>query len=204
MLPEQWKNTKDEVVLKASLEDPRLFRILLERYESAFLRKAYGVVRGWEDSADVVQETFIRIYKYAKTFSKREGVEFKSWAYKILMNTALTHYAKLRRSWGNVEYSDEIASSVSGSDDRFFERLELTDSVNLALAEMPVGLATVIRAHYLEGKSYKDISKELSITSTTLKMRLFRARQAFRTHFKNISDPRYEPKLARSRSDDER
>jgi len=111
-------------------------------------------------------------------------VEFKSWAYKILMNTAFTHYIKIKKQRGVIEYSDTIAVDVPEQNDRFFEKLELTDSVDKVLAEMPPKLAAVLRDHYLKGKSYKDIAQELSITTAALKMRLYRARQVFKKHFK--------------------
>jgi RNA polymerase sigma factor (sigma-70 family) len=180
---EDWKNSKDEEVLRASLDNPELFRVLIERYENAFLRKANGVLHDWEDATDAVQDTFIRIYKYSDKFIKREGVEFKSWAYKILMNTSFTHYTKLKKRRGDVEYSDEIAANVPDQNDRFFDRLELTDSIDIVLAKMPDNLAEVLRAHYLDGRSYKDISNDLDITETALKMRLYRARQIFKKHF---------------------
>jgi len=203
-LREEWQDVKDEVVLKAAIEDPRLFRVLLDRYEAAFLRKAQTVVHDWELSADVAQETFIRIYKYANTFAKREGVEFKSWAYKILMNTAFTYYAKKEKERGWIEYSDAIQLPETPSANRSFERLELTDAVNLILNRMPLKLATVLKAHYLEGKSYGDISKEQEISIAALKMKMYRARQEFRTHSKDIFEMRDEPKSAKSRSDDEK
>jgi RNA polymerase sigma-70 factor, ECF subfamily len=184
--PEEWQGVKDESVLKAAIDDPRLFRVLLDRYQEAFLRKAQTVVHDWEMSADVVQETFIRIYKYSHTFAKREGIEFKSWAYKILMNTAFTHYAKKEKERGRVEYSDAIQLPEMQSEDKSFERLELTDAVGLVLNRMPLKLATVLKAHYFEGKSYKDISSEQDISVAALKMKMYRARQEFKTHSKDI------------------
>lgn len=171
----------DESVLAASLKKPSLFRVLLERYEAAFLRKAYGVLHDWEDAADVVQETFIRIYKYADTFSKREGIQFKSWAYKILMNTAFTRYTKTKKS--AVVSSDFLMDEDAFEHHDGGENSELQDSIRSVIGKMPSHLASVLQAHYLDGKSYEDIVREQNITLAALKMRMFRARQMFKKQF---------------------
>ena len=79
---------KDEEILAASLEKPAFFKILVDRYQEAFLRKALSILRRQEDAEDIVQETFVKIYFNGKKFKKMEGIEFKSWAYKILINTS--------------------------------------------------------------------------------------------------------------------
>src|SRR3990167_3562323 len=88
---------KDEEILTASLNKPALFKILVDRYEEAFLRKALGILRSREEAEDIVQETFVKIYFNAKKFKKIDGIEFKSWAYKILMNTAISRYRKISK-----------------------------------------------------------------------------------------------------------
>jgi RNA polymerase sigma factor (sigma-70 family) len=180
---EHWDKERDEAVLKASLQKPGLFRILITRYEEAFLRKAKTVVHDEEESQDIVQETFVKIYRYGKNFEKREGIEFKSWAYKILMNTAFTHYSKLQKSKNNLEFQDFLAAGELHPEDNYMSRQELADSVQVALAKMPMPLATALKAYYFEDKSYEDIAKEQQITLPALKMRLFRAKRIFKKHF---------------------
>ena len=97
-------DTRDEELLRKSLDDPRLFGVLIDRYQTAFLRKAIGIVRSREEAEDITQEAFTKIYLNAGKFQKLPGIEFKSWAWRILVNTALTHYRKLKKSFGDVQY----------------------------------------------------------------------------------------------------
>ena len=46
---------KDEEVLKASLNKPALFKVLVDRYEEAFIRKAVGILRNQEEADEIVQ-----------------------------------------------------------------------------------------------------------------------------------------------------
>ena len=89
----------DEEILELSQTQTYLFEILVRKYEEPFLRKAQSILHDKEIATDVVQDTFVKIFLQAKSFTKREGAQFSSWAYKILINTSLTAYAKQKKNW---------------------------------------------------------------------------------------------------------
>src|SRR3990167_8814815 len=94
------EDLSDEDILRISLKNPEVFKTLLDRYQKLFLRKASSIILSKVDAEDIVQETFTKIYLNAGKFKKQEGASFKSWGYRILINTALTHYAKRKRENG--------------------------------------------------------------------------------------------------------
>jgi len=81
----------DEELLALSIKKPEVFGILLDRYQNAFLRKSQSVVFSREEAEDIVQETFTKIYTNAHRFEVVPGASFKSWGYRILLNTSFTH-----------------------------------------------------------------------------------------------------------------
>jgi len=172
---------KDEHILRQALDDPSYFSILVDKYQIPFIRKALGIVRSKEEAEDIVQETFVKIYNYGHKFKKEEGIEFKSWAYKILMNTAFTHYQKLKKTTGNVEFLDPLLYDEK-PDENTSDLASIHDAraaVAEVIARMPEHLARVLKLYYLEDKSYRDICKAEKISIPTLKMRLFRAKRLF-------------------------
>ncbi len=176
---------KDEDILKASLKDPAIFGMLVDRYEGAFLKTAFGVVRDRAEAEDVVQETFTKVYVNGARFTPQPGATFKSWAYRILMNTAFTHYQKAKKTGGKTEYLDEVRYDEEGMGPAVDGRdLALVNDAKKMVAEiiaaMPEHLARLLRLYYLEDKSYKDIAIEEKISMSTLKMRLFRAKRLFK------------------------
>ncbi len=176
-----WQEEKDEYVLRASLGKPWVFRVLVERYQEAFLRKAKTVVRADAEAEDVVQETFVKIYRNARNFEKRPGIEFKSWAYKILMNTSFTHYAKLQKSKGNVNYEDALGYDADIPDGEDYARKqEFKHTVQTVMEKMPPHLRSALHAYYFDDKSYQDIANEQNISLSALKLRMFRAKKLFR------------------------
>jgi RNA polymerase sigma-70 factor (ECF subfamily) len=175
----------DEEILRKSLRDPSQFKILVSRYQEPFLRKAWGIVRKQEDAEDIVQEAFVKIYRYGGNFQKRAGIQFKSWAYKILMNTAFTHYQDIKKKSSSVEYLDPVLYDEGEKPLGYTQDIAaISDArvvVKSVIAKMPEHLGRILGFYYLEDKSYKDICKLEKISMTALKMRLFRAKRLFKS-----------------------
>ena len=180
-------NLKDEEVLTASLEQPALFRILVSRYQEAFIRKALGIVRQREEAEDIVQETFVKIYFNGKKFKKMDGIEFKSWAYRILVNTAISRYRKISKKW-QAESNDpldlETASDSALSTDNIILESENKSLTAELLSRLPKPLARLVSLYYIEDKPYKEIASQEGLTMAALKMKLFRAKKLL----KNIAE----------------
>mgnify|MGYP001564504531 CR=1 FL=1 len=87
----------DEELLAKSFDDPRKFEALIDRYEEAFIRKAFYILGNKEAAEDAVQDAFVKIYKNARRFKPQPGAGFKSWGYRILVNTCFTAYKKHKR-----------------------------------------------------------------------------------------------------------
>lgn len=187
---------RDEEILRASVSEPAMFEMLVEKYQEPLLRAAWRIVRGQEEAEDIVQEAFVKIYKNAEKFEKYEGIEFKSWAYKVTINTAITHYRKLKRG----EFLSEDPTVFEEpepemADTRFSTIADAKATVAKVLAEMPGHLKSVLERYYLKDESYKTIAKEEKISIPTLKMRLFRAKKLFRklNNNEDIELKKYDP-----------
>ncbi len=169
----------DEEVLSRSINEPRLFGLLVDRYEDAFIRKAKLVVRSHEEAEDIVHETFTKIYVYARKFTPQEGATFKSWGYKILMNTAFTHYQKQKKKGLAIDvldpemYEELPDAHVQGEED------ELRNLVASVLARMPDKFARPLRLHTMEEYSQKEIAELEGTTVAAIKTRIYRAKQLF-------------------------
>lgn len=173
-----YKKASDEEVFVASQKHPTLFSHIVERYEDAFLRKAQSVVHNREDAEDIVQETFTRIYLYAKNYAKQDGATFRSWAYKILMNTTFTHYQKLKKTRERMvtidpevfEFVPEASYSTAKDD-------ELKDFVATNLSRIPTQLARALSLHFLEDHSQKEIAEIEDTSVSAIKTRIYRGKQ---------------------------
>ena len=181
------EHLEDEMVLKLSLKEPVYFSALVDRYEASFLKTAFGIARSRHEAEDIVQETFTKIYLNGSRFKKQPDARFKSWAYKILMNTSFTHYQKLKRVGGKTEYLDTFLYDDDGPMAETADLASISDAkaqVAEIVGKMPEHLGRLLKFYYLDDMSYQDIAVAEKISLSTLKMRLFRAKRLF----KKISD----------------
>ncbi|MDP3764595.1 MAG: RNA polymerase sigma factor [bacterium] len=169
---------KDEAILTASLRNPNLFGVLVDKYQDAFMRSAQRVVKTREDAEDIVQEAFTKIYKNAKKFKKQEGIEFKSWAYKVLVNTSYTFYQKIKKKQAvSMEFFETYKYDIMDEKGNLKADLETKEIINKVLLELPDELKRIVEMHYLKDLSYETISKQEKISIPAIKMRLFRGRK---------------------------
>lgn len=178
----------DEEILAASVNTPSLFALLVRKYEAPFLRKALSIVREQETAEDVVQEAFTKIYMNASKFKKQEGAQFSSWGYRILINTALTHYARRKRAGEyTAKLDDEIWALIPDKNLRQFEKKELQDLVASVLGRMPDVLAQALSAFFVEGKSQEEIAKSEGLSVGAIKTRVHRAKKEFKRVYETIT-----------------
>ena len=170
---------KDEVILERSIEHPSLFAVLVSRYQDAFLRKADSVIHSREESEDIVQETFTKIYFNARRFKTVEGASFKSWGYKILMNTTFTHYQKLKKKGAtHIELEPEFYETLPDPANHREEDV-MRDYVASFLSQMPSQLARPLKLHFLDEYSQKEIADMEGTTVSAVKTKIYRAKREF-------------------------
>lgn len=186
---QEFNGLKDEEVLFISLNKPALFRVLVERYEKPFFRKARSVVGQTEEAEDIVQESFTKIYFHAGKFKKRPGIEFKSWAYKILVNTAITRYRRLKKQQ-SIKFIDPFMyPETLENSENLVLAAEAKMEVSEAISRLPEKFRNLLSQYYLEDRSYKDIAERENLSMPALKMKLFRAKRLFK---KALNDNLYQ------------
>jgi len=172
----------DAEVLKESQSYPWMFGVLVDRYEKAFLRRGVSILRSHESAQDAVQETFLKIYKYAHKFSEREGASFQSWAYKILTNTCYTLSSRKSNELSRVQVMDFIDLDVIGSTDGLLDK-ERSSFVASVISRLPERLSRLLSLYFFEDKTYEEIALMEDMTLSAVRSGLHRAKK----QFKNIA-----------------
>lgn len=179
----------DEQILALSVTNPDIFSVLVDRYEEAFIRKAGQIVlNDPETTRDIVQEVFVKIYLNAAKFKIQEGASFKSWGYKILINTCFTKYKKIKNERVFLNDLDpEIQELIPSKAeiDSFEQKLD-TDYVLSLISKLPVLLGRVLRLWSVEGKSQKDIAKIEGISLGAVRARIHRAKKEIKKMNPNL------------------
>lgn len=182
------KGLSDEAIIRRVQAEPWLFTAILERYQDAFLRKTKTIICNDQDAEEVVQDAFTKIYMHADRFEVREGARFSSWAYTILINTALTRYQKCVKEGKRTLLLDPEYLELMGDAREHSGFAHDADAIERILAKLPGHFARVLRLHYLERWSHKDIAEETGETVGAVKARIHRAKAEFRKESEKVGE----------------
>lgn len=158
------------------------FDIIVHRFKDRLHNFLYRYTHNHEDCEDLVQETFLRVYKSRQSYKRI--AKLSTWIYTIALNLAKTMYKKKQRMKTFSIHEDE-----SNPDDRAFdiedttilqdEKLHLKNSMGeleKALAELNDDFREAIVLRDIQQLSYEEISDITDTPMGTVKSRINRAR----------------------------
>lgn len=187
-----WDDRRLVSLLKQGNEEA--FRVLVRQYQTKLFSIAYGITLDREESLDIVQEVFLKVYQHIHSFREKAGLS--TWLHRITINQCLN----LRRTWKRRlrryhqpletdEGSDypELATDVNNPG-TLYQQKELEKVFWEDLNGLPEEARAVFVLKEVEDLSYDEISSILGIKRGTVSSRLFYARQMLRKTVKNYVD----------------
>lgn len=178
----------DSQVVRRSLEgDPRAFAEIVSRYDLRLLNFVYRTIGDRERAQDLVQETFVRVYRHLQRFDQSK--KFSTWIYTIASNLAknelrnrsrnpLVLFQTIKKNWDADHRPLEWEDTQYKPDDLFRKR-HLREKVEEAVKLLPEHHRIVFVLRELEGKTYEEIAEISGCNLGTVKSRLNRARNNF-------------------------
>jgi len=170
-------NLTDAEVVSAVLGgDKDRYVQIVERYEVKLLRYISFLIRDYDQAADILQDTFIKAYINLRSF--RLNKKFSSWIYRIAHNEAIN---SIKKSAKTVNFSkldindDSFAVDFSGA--HVIDEMFLKKEVRQCLKMLDVKYNEVIVLYFFENLSYDEISDILHIPSSTVGVRINRAKK---------------------------
>ena len=173
----------DEALIeKAKQGNDHAYRLLVEKYQNYIFQAVYGVLRNREDAEDAAQEVFLKIYH---SLPKYENQGFKTWIRRIAVNHAIDiKRKKIRRMEDQqVEY-EEYYSPPATSVEHNVLTIERKEMLVKRIEELPKNYQSVVKGFYLEEKTFAELSEEENVKPKSIEVRLFRARQWMKEHWK--------------------
>jgi len=179
--------TDSQVVQQFLDGNARAFRELVDRYDKRLLNFVYRTVGDRERAQDLVQETFVRVYRHLHRFDQTK--KFSTWVYTIAGNLAknelrnrsrnpLVLFQTIKKNWEADHRPLEWEDTKLRPDDLFRKR-HLKELVENSVAQLPEHHRIVFVLRELEGKTYEEIADITGCNLGTVKSRLNRARNNF-------------------------
>lgn len=164
--------TDQELVVCIQDGDTQAFRVLYDRYFDYAIRTATIIMHHNESyAADVVQETFIRVYQNIHLYHVDRP--FKPWFYRILINEC---NRLLKKNGKVVSVGDFVLQHEESALPETHYFVEYEELYNAIQKLEPHNRVPII-LKYLNGFKEKEIADMLEVNINTIKSRLFKGRQ---------------------------
>ena len=165
--------TEQQIIRKAASGDREAFRELVLEHSHAMFRLAWRLTGNASTAEDIVQETFIKVWKKIGTF--RAESSFRSWLHRITVNTAMDYLRKQsRRNKFEVEdpkYEQLEHSAGLPSQDM---QIDISKQIEVAMRHLTKTERSALMLRHFEGHSINEISEILEITTGACKQAIFR------------------------------
>jgi RNA polymerase sigma-70 factor (ECF subfamily) len=172
-----------ELIRRSQSGDTEAFDELVSKYRAKIFTMVYGMVRNEHDASDLAQEGFLKAWRSIHRFDGRSS--FYTWLYRITVNLTLDSLRRKGRCQ-EVELSDAIPSFVPGPGVNY-ERAEIREQVNAALAQLSPEHRVVVVMRELEDMQYHEIAEVLNLSVGTVMSRLFYARKKLQSILKPLN-----------------
>ncbi|HEY6906945.1 MAG TPA: RNA polymerase sigma factor [Ignavibacteriaceae bacterium] len=184
--------TDEELILEFQQNNTvRAFEILVERYKNPLTNYVFRFLGDYEACMDVVQEAFIKVYRYKDTYNSI--AKFSTWIYTIAGNLARTEYQRRRRrKFFSINASGEEKDETYEIPDESYRPDELTDSgikdeiIQKAIGKVSPSYREMVILRDIQQLSYEEISEITGITVGTVKSRINRGRAQLQKLLKDI------------------
>ena len=168
------------LMARIAKDDHRAFRDLVERHQDAVVGTVSKMLGNVNDSEDIAQQVFIRVWKHAKRYKPKN--KFTTYLYTITRN--LVYNESRRRSRKKTVSTNQLEEDYhlqhpgdpSAQPDATLLELELRQAVDNAIQLLPKNqrLAVILRRY--ENLPYEEIAVVLKTSVSSVKSLLFRAR----------------------------
>lgn len=144
---------------------------LYEQFAPVMLGVCYRYTKSRADAEDVLQEGFVKVFKYLHQFEGRG--ELGGWIRRIMVTTAINYLKRNSQYQADLSYNDMALHPVSTDNPEI-----LVDAKDLAelIRQLPPGYQTIFNLHAVEGYTHVDIGKMLGINEGTSRSQYARAR----------------------------
>jgi RNA polymerase sigma-70 factor, ECF subfamily len=187
--PQYPQLSDDQLLSQAKSGDQYAFGELCMRYKGILKHRIFRILRHREDTEDVLQDTFLSVYKHLHEF--RKACKFSTWMTKIGINTSLMLLRRKGRLPETTSYEFETREFLDPGPNP--EQNCITGQTILKLQKTIQGLSPMMRnvmdLYYGKGSSAREAAAALGITEGAAKSRILRARHMLFRSMKKQPNP---------------
>lgn len=168
-------NLHEDLIARCKSGDREAHYKLYKLYSRAMFNVCYRITGRDDDAEDALQEAFISAFRSLDSY--RGDAAFGAWLKRIVINKAINLVKKKRHELLPEDENWDVAEPTEATE--YKEELTV-DRVKMAIAQLPDGYRTVLTLYLLEGYDHQEIAEIMSISESTSKSQLNRAKGKLR------------------------
>jgi len=162
----------EEAIIKGCLEQNRTAQeALYQKYSPKMFSVCYRFANNREDAEDMLQESFIRVFRLIHQFLGKGS--FEGWIRRIVVHTSINHLKKYKKF---NDCADVFSLSEYLTKDEVMTASLHSKDILECIRRLPMGYKTVLNLFAIEGYSHKEISVMLEIEESTSRSQYVRAK----------------------------
>ncbi|MCH8018317.1 sigma-70 family RNA polymerase sigma factor [candidate division KSB1 bacterium] len=184
------KPSDEDLIERFQKGDLYAFDLIVKRYKEQLLNFVYRFVGNQEEAEDIVQETFLRVYRKRKAYKRI--AKFSTWIYTIAGNLSRTELRRRKRrklfSVTDMGYEDrdyEI-SDEGYNPENHVEGVIQEEIIHAEINNLSPKFREVIILRDVQELSYEEISKIIRVPIGTVKSRVNRGRLKLQSKLKDL------------------
>ena len=177
------KDMVEQLVERIRNKDQQAMKQLYLQFVEELSSVCHRYVPAEDDAKDVLQNSFVKIFKSIPTMEYRGEKSFNGWMRKVVTNESL--YFLRERKKLNLVALDNTALQAEEDEEPEVERVS-PDELHRLISELPDGYRTVLNLYAIEGYSHKNIAEMLGIKESTSASQLFYAKQKLARKIKDL------------------
>ena len=168
---------------KARVGDSNSFAFLVNKYQQLAYNLAFRIVCDEDNAKDVVQESFIKIWKNMKRYDSK--VKFSTWMYTIVTNTAIDYLRSAKkRTMISIDNLGEKLSNTNMENE--LENKELSQLIRVASDSLTTKQRLVFVLCDLQGLKTDEVGEILKLSANSIKSNLYHARNNIREKIQHL------------------
>ena len=168
-------DTDEALVLQCQNGSATAFEELVRRHQQMIHALTYRMTGSLEDSEDLSQEIFIRVYGQIRSY--RAKAKFSTWLYRVAVNVCLNwRQREMRRMQIHADCAEALATQVAHVETSQTQA-ELSQHVHDALLRLPAKQRAAIVLTVYDGLNHAEAAQALGCSEATVSWRVFSARR---------------------------
>lgn len=187
-----YKKSMDELALVrlAKDGDKEALKALFEENKRKIFSLAFQYTKNAEDAEDILQETFIKAYRFLDKFDFQNGVSFSPWLYRIGINCSIDYIRRHKKDKDkNSEFGglENVSSNDANSDPEHVRHIkEMREKIEHVLNKLSGKQRMVFILRHYQQLSTKEIADYMSTSEGSVKTQLFRAVSTVKENLKDL------------------